>query len=222
MIITIDGPAGTGKSSVAKRLAEVLGFHYFDTGALYRAFTWVILKKKVSFLDIETIKILLEKFHFQTKTKDGVDSFFVDNEDVTESIRSDLVTEAVSKASALKIIRDVLTEIQINHANKGNTILEGRDLGTVVFPRADYKFFLTASKEIRAMRRLRENQHLFPDKAKTFSLKKTLKNIEKRDYFDSHRTVAPLKKAKDAVLIDTSNFSIEEVVTLIRGHLKDL
>lgn len=222
MIITIDGPAGTGKSSVAKRLAVVLGFHYFDTGALYRAFTWLVLKKKVSLLNIEEIKILLENFYFQTKTNNGVESFFVDNSDVTESIRADVVTKAVSAVSALKIIRDALTKIQISHANKGNTILEGRDLGTVVFPQADYKLYLTASKEIRAKRRLIENKHRFPDKADDFSFKETMEDLEKRDYFDSNREVAPLKKAEDAILIDTTHLSIEEVVTLIRSRLKGL
>lgn len=222
MIITIDGPAGTGKSSVSKKLAEVLGFHYFDTGALYRAFTWLVLKKKVSFLDIEEIKILLANFHFLAENKGGGDRFFVDNEDVTQLIRADSVTEVVSTLSALQIVREALIEVQIRFANQGNTILEGRDLGTVVFPRAEYKFFLTASKEVRAKRRLKENKKKFPDKADTLSLKKTLESIEKRDEFDSNREFAPLKKAEDAVLVDSSNLSIEQVVTLIRSHLKNL
>ena len=151
-VITIDGPAGTGKSTIAKRLADMIEFAYLDTGAVYRAITWKIIKEKISLDETKKLSTLLETFNFVIKQN----SYFVDNEDVTELIRTKEVTAFVSEVSALKLVRQALIPIQTQLAKSNNLVVEGRDLGTVVFPNADIKFFLTASPEIRAQRRHKE------------------------------------------------------------------
>jgi len=205
-VITIDGPAGTGKSTVAKGLAEKLGFSYFDTGALYRAITWKVIQENLSLEDHKKLDTLFKTFSFHIK--EG--RYFVGDVDVTMALRTKDVTALVSKVSALSKVRAVLKPIQIAAAKEMDAVFEGRDLGTVIFPHADLKFFLTARAEVRAERRFNELQKKFPEQ--TFSLEKICKDIQERDLFDSSRSVAPLKQAEDAVLIDTSDLSIQEVV----------
>ena len=210
-VITIDGPAGTGKSTVAKGLAEKLGFSYFDTGALYRAITWKVIQENLSLEDHKKLDTLLKTFSFHIK--EG--RYFVGDVDVTMALRTKDVTALVSKVSALSKVRAVLKPIQIAAAKEMDAVFEGRDLGTVIFPHADLKFFLTARAEVRAERRFNELQKKFPEQ--TFSLEKICKDIQERDRFDSSRSVAPLKQAEDAVLVDTSDLSIQEVINEMKS-----
>jgi len=211
-IITIDGPAGTGKSTAAKRLASAIGFSYFDTGALYRAITWKVLQEKLSLDDKKNFDALLRKFTFHIKKG----RYFVEDVDVTTAIRTKEVTALVSEVSALSKVRETLKPIQIAVAKETDAVFEGRDLGTVVFPHSDLKFFLTAEPKVRAKRRFKELQEKFPHQK--FSFEKILKDIQERDLFDSSRAVAPLKQAEDALLIDTSALSIQEVIALMKSH----
>ncbi len=208
MIITIDGPAGTGKSTTAQMLADEIGFTYFDTGALYRAISWQILDLKILYQDEEALSKLLEAFSFRIRSVEGEKHYFVGNTDVTKAIRTKEVTAIVSEVAALKMVRDALKPIQTNVSKEIDVVFEGRDLGTVVFPHAHLKFFLTARAEIRAKRRYRELVQKFPEQ--TFFYEVILKEILERDASDTDREHAPLKQAEDAVLIDTSDLTIEE------------
>ncbi len=219
MIITIDGPAGTGKSTVAKKLADQLGITYFDTGALYRAISWKILDEGVSPSDLKGIEKVLGAFNFEIQVQGVKKHYFVAGVDVTEKIRSVEVTSVVSEVSAYKVVRDALKPIQVAFAEKNDAVFEGRDIGTAVFPHAQHKFFLTASDTIRAKRRLADLQSRFPERASTFSYDEILKGIQERDHYDSNREVAPLKKADDAILIDTSSMTIDEVIKEIERYL---
>ena len=156
MIITIDGPSGTGKTTVARNVAEKIGFVYFDTGAMYRALTWLVLQKNVDVSNESAMEALLGEFHFKIKEEDGKKRYFNGDTDVTEIIRSRPVTAHVSKVAAQKQVRASLLHIQHEFAIQRNSVFEGRDLGTVVFPNADVKIYLNADPQIRAERRLQE------------------------------------------------------------------
>ncbi|MCP5503862.1 MAG: (d)CMP kinase [Chlamydiales bacterium] len=214
MIITIDGPAGTGKSTTAKKFADAIGFTYFDTGALYRAISWQILETEISYQDEEALSKLLKEFSFHIDVIEGNKRYFVGNKDVTTAIRSKEVTAIVSEVSALKKVRDALKPLQVNFSKEIDVVFEGRDLGTVVFPHAQLKFFLTARPEVRAKRRYRELVQKFPNQ--TFSYETILKEIQERDVYDSTREHAPLKQAEDAILVDTSDLTIEEVTDKLK------
>ncbi|MDN3509413.1 MAG: (d)CMP kinase [Candidatus Neptunochlamydia sp.] len=214
MIITIDGPAGTGKSTIAQKLADAIGFTYFDTGALYRAISWQILEGGISYQDDEALSKLLKKFSFRIWLIEGNKRYFVGNEDVTKAIRSKEVTTIVSEVAALKKVRDALKPLQVNFSKEIDVVFEGRDLGTVVFPQAHLKFFLTAHPEIRVKRRCRELVEKFPNQ--TFSYEIILKEIQERDTYDSTREHAPLKQAEDAILVDTSHLTIKEVTDKLK------
>ncbi|MEM8727387.1 MAG: (d)CMP kinase [Chlamydiota bacterium] len=214
MIITIDGPAGTGKSTIAQKFADAIGFAYFDTGALYRAISWQILETGIFYRDDEALSKLLKSFSFRIRSIEGNRRYFVGNEDVTKAIRSKEVTTAVLKVASLKKVRDALKPLQLNFSKENDVVFEGRDLGTVIFPDAYLKFFLTARPEIRAKRRYRELVQTFPDQE--FSYEIILKEIQQRDAYDSTREEAPLKQARDAVMLDTSDLTIEEVTTRLK------
>lgn len=215
MIITIDGPAGTGKTTVAKRVAECLHFPYFDTGAMYRAVALMLLEKKIDLSDEGQIEKELSRFTFRIKGAGKEKRYFVDDKDITEEIRSQKVTSYVSQVSALPPVRKALWKIQHEFGAKGDAVFEGRDMGTVVFPEAEIKVFLTARPEIRAQRRLDEFiQKKSPD-AHEMDHDKMLAEIMRRDEYDSSRTLAPLKCADDAYVIDTSDLSIDQVVDII-------
>ncbi|MBS6920459.1 MULTISPECIES: (d)CMP kinase [Anaerococcus] len=199
-IIALDGPSGSGKSTIANILAKKLKISYLNTGSMYRAVTLFFLEnniKKSDKIDID----LLRKINIDIKE----DKVFLNEKDVSDKIRNKEVTENVSWVSSLFLVRKYLVDMQRKISQNKSIILDGRDIGTVVFPNAKYKFFLVASSEVRAKRRYEQNEI---DK----SLEEIQKDIEKRDYLDSHREISPLKKAEDAIEIDSSNLTIDETI----------
>jgi cytidylate kinase len=214
MLITIDGPAGTGKSTTARKLAERLCFAFFDTGAMYRSFTWYVIQKKIDPNDDEKIQELLDSFSFDTKIdKDNTKHYFVNQAEITEDIRSPEVSQLVSEISAKQKVRDSLVSNQRKFALHKNAVFEGRDMGTVVFPRADIKIFLTAKEEVRAERRCKELQEKFPEKQ--FTTQRILEEIRARDTYDSSRKISPLCSAEDAFIIDTTELTPHQLVEKI-------
>lgn len=221
MIITIDGPAGTGKSTVARLLAERIGYTFFDTGAMYRAVTYALLDRKIPFTDKARIEELLADFDFRIETNGGEHHYFVDGRDVSHAIRSQLVTKHVSEVAALAVVRQTMVMLQRRFAQQGSAVFEGRDLGTVVFPNAELKIFLTASPEVRAERRFRELLFKRPSEAENFTREQVMQDIMRRDLQDTTRSHSPLKAADDAKVIDTSDMTIEQVIeTILQFGLK--
>lgn len=215
MIITIDGPIATGKSTIAKSLARELGYIYFDTGAMYRCLTYGILKNHIDPDNRDQLLSYLKNFLFDIKIKQGDKHFFVENQDVTDLIRKEDVTANVSKISAIKEVREKLVLLQQKCAVGVNAVFEGRDMGTVVFPDAPLKIFLTGRSEVRAKRRYDELKARFPEESKDLTIEKTLEEINKRDAYDSTREISPLKQAPDAYVVDTSDLSVDEIVMKI-------
>lgn len=205
MIIAIDGPSGTGKTTIAKMVAKRLGYNYFDTGAMYRALTVCALKMGITPEDEKQMNALLKNFHFDIQRGDH---YFANGEDVTVAIRTPEITERVSAIAALPKVRETLVRIQREFGAAHHAVYEGRDIGTVVFPNAECKIFLTASPAVRAKRRYLE----LKDKYVGMSEHEVMLAIQTRDHLDSTRAVAPLKQAEDAHLIDTSDLTIDEVV----------
>ncbi|EJU22002.1 cytidylate kinase [Peptoanaerobacter stomatis] len=208
MIIAIDGPAGAGKSTISKLIANRLGIMYIDTGAMYRAVTYYFLQNDVKFDDKDEIKSSLDKIDIDFDR----DKVYLCNQDVTSQIRSKIVNENVSDVSAIDVVREKMVDMQRLMSKKKSVLLDGRDIGTVVFPSADYKFYLTASVDVRAKRRYLEEQNKGNI---NISIEEIKKSIENRDFIDSNRKISPLKKADDALEIDTSDMSIDEVVNKV-------
>ena len=202
MIIAIDGPAGSGKSTIAKLVALELGFEYLDTGAMYRMVTLRLVNKKISLEDIRSIEKELKNMKMDILNN----RFFLNNVDVTDEIRTPIVSENVSKVAKIKEIRYKMVELQREISKSKNTILDGRDIGTVVFPNAEIKIYLIADEVERAKRRYSELKN-----NSEISFEDVLKNIVERDRIDSTRVESPLKKAEDAIEIDTTGNTIEEV-----------
>jgi cytidylate kinase len=215
MIIAIDGPSGTGKSTVARGVAQKLSFLFFDTGAMYRSLAWWLLQQHVDLGDIQAIEEKLPQFRYEIKTATGDRKYFVDGIDVTHAIRTHEISTASSKIAVFPQVRKTIVQIQRKYGRLGNAVFEGRDMGTVVFPEAEVKIFLTASPAVRAKRRYCELVEKFPDLGETFSLPQILKDIQERDRSDTIRTASPLKQAPDAILIDTSELTAEEVIEQI-------
>jgi cytidylate kinase len=207
-IITIDGPASSGKSTSAKIIARKFGFTYLDTGAMYRAITYLVLKNKIVENEDEIAK-LAQNVKINLNFTDGKTIVIINDEDVTDQIRSFEVNAKVSDISKITGVRKALVKIQQGIGKSSNIVAEGRDVGTVVFPNADVKFYLVATLSERAKRRLKE----FEQKGEIVSLEEIKNNISKRDYIDSNREMSPLMKAEDAYEIDTSDLTIEEQVT---------
>lgn len=203
-VVAIDGPAGSGKGTVTKLVGEKLGLVYIDTGATFRCVALDMLQKNIKIEEENKIEDMLEKIDIDMK-KDG--KIFLNGEEVTTRIRENDVNGLVSQISTLRIVRNKLLKIQRNIADGKNVIMEGRDIGTVVFPDADVKIYLDASAEERANRRVKQNE----EKGIETSYEEVLKNIIDRDKRDSTREIAPLKKAEDAIYIDSTNMTIEEV-----------
>jgi cytidylate kinase len=215
MIITIDGPVATGKSTIARKLALALGYIYFDTGAMYRALTYGILKNKINVDDPQQLTDYLHKFHYNIRARFGEKAYFVDHEDVTEAIRKSEVTSQVSRISAIPAVRERLVVLQRDMASGVHAVFEGRDMGTVVFPDAGLKIFLSGRPEVRAKRRFDELKTKYPQDSADLTMDKVLEDLNKRDLYDSTRAASPLKKADDAYEVDTSDLSPDEIVTKI-------
>ncbi|CAJ1184647.1 Cytidylate kinase [Fructilactobacillus sanfranciscensis] len=214
--VAIDGPASAGKSTVAKIVAKNFNYIYVDTGAMYRSITYKAIQNNINLNDENKIVELLHKTKITFTPGNPVQHVFIDGEEVTDKIRSEKVTNNVSTVAALSLIRRELVKRQQEIAKDGGVIMDGRDIGTTVLSNADLKIFLIASVKERAERRYIENQK----KGINVTLEELKKEIEVRDYKDSHRKVSPLKKAKDAIEIDTTSLSIEQVSDKISSLIK--
>ena len=210
--IAIDGPASSGKSTVAKILASDFHFIYVDTGAMYRAITFLAIKHNIVFSDEDGLAELTKKYPITFKQSAHGQLVFADDEEITQAIRQPDVTGAVSEVSAHRKVREELVEAQRKLAQAGGVVMDGRDIGTTVLPQEEVKIFLVASVDERAQRRYKENQ----EKGIEMDFEAIKEAIAKRDYLDSHREVSPLIQAEDAELVDTTGMSIEQVVTKIK------
>lgn len=215
--VAIDGPAGAGKSTISRKAAAELGYIYIDTGALYRTVGLNALRKGVDIQsDDAVVSTLTDELKVELRFIDGEQRMFLNDEDVSSDIRTPEASMAASRVSAVPAVRKYLFDLQKNLAKTNNCIMDGRDIGTVVLPDADVKIFLTASPEARAERRYKELQ----EKGMDTPYEDVLKDMIKRDYDDSHRAIAPLKQAEDAILCDTSNIGLEESIQLIIDTIK--
>jgi cytidylate kinase len=212
LIIAIDGPVGSGKSTLARRVAELMGYVYVDTGAMYRALALKALRHSISFEGRDDALVALaEKTSIDLRADDGTQRVLLDREDVTTAIRTPEVAQAASKLAVNAGVRHVLVAEQRRAGVRGGVVMEGRDIGSVVFPDAQLKIFLTASPETRAERRWREHQQ----KGDAIDLQKTLEEILERDRRDKERTTSPLVRAADAVVVDSTAMEPEEVARLV-------
>ena len=212
--IAIDGPAGAGKSTIAKRLAKELGYQYVDTGAIYRTVAYFMDLWGVSPKDVDGINRYIDELTIGIEyDEDGLQHMIMNGMDVTADIRTQDISQKASLISAHAVVRDVLLDMQRDVAKQYNVIMDGRDIGTVVLPRANVKIFLTAAPEVRARRRCDE----LTAKGQKANYETILKEIVQRDYQDTHREVAPLKLARDSIKVDTSNMDIDQVVAEIKA-----
>lgn len=211
--LAIDGPAGAGKSSIAKEAARRLGFIYVDTGALYRSVALYMLEHEIPVSDADAVTAALSEVSVKLAFEDGTQKVLLNGADVSDAIRTETVSASASTVSAIPAVRAFLFDLQRKIAAEADCLMDGRDIGTVVLPDADLKIFLTASPEERARRRYLQLQ----EKGLPGEYEEILAEVNQRDYQDSHRAIAPLKQAEDAVLLDTTHMSFEEVViTLLK------
>ena len=216
--IAIDGPAGAGKSTIAKRLAKELGYHYVDTGAIYRTVAYFMDLLGVSPKDTDGVERYIDELTIQIEyDEEGKQHMLMNGMDVSDEIRTQDISQKASLVSAQPVVREVLLDMQRDVAKAHNVIMDGRDIGTVVLPKADVKIFLTASPEVRAKRRCDELQA----KGQNVNYEQVLKDIIQRDYQDTHREIAPLKLAKDSIKVDTSEMDIEAVIAAITAIVKE-
>lgn len=215
--IAIDGPAGAGKSTVARGAAKQLGIIYVDTGALYRTVALYVLRSGRSVHNTERVKQALADIRIELRFVGGVQRVYLNGEDVSEDIRTPEVSMGAAAVAALPCVRDFLFEQQRRIAREKDCIMDGRDIGTVVLPDAQIKIFLTASVEERARRRYRE----LCEKGEDVRYEDVLRDVQERDYNDSHRAVAPLKQAEDAVLFDTTGLTLEESIDRLLHCIKE-
>ena len=213
MIVAIDGPAASGKSTAAIGVAKALNITHLDTGAMYRAITYGLLKNKIEFTDLDTVEAYLESVKLKFFKNDNGTKLLLNDSDITENIRSSNINVNVSEVSAIKIVRDFMVKFQREMSFDIDCVLEGRDIGTVVFPNADFKFFIIASDEARANRRLDDLIKVGDKNPGDFEI--VLEELINRDHKDSTRDHSPLKKADDALEIDTTHLTINEVVDKI-------
>ncbi len=226
-IIAIDGPAGSGKSTTAQLVAEHLGYIYIDTGAMYRAIALYCIRNNINIenkdADLRISKAISE---IELKFRKVVSEYhiFLNGEDVSQRIRDPDVTALSSPLSAMKVVRDKMVKLQREMGKQGGVVLEGRDIGTVVFPNADFKFFLVASLDVRAKRRAKQfvsSRTGYAEKGIVINIEQIKQDLSKRDKNDSSRKIAPLKKAEDALVIDTTNLTIEQQVEMILQIIKN-
>ena len=216
--IAIDGPAGAGKSTIARQLAKELGYYYVDTGAIYRTVAYFLDLLGVSPKDVDGVERYIDELTINIEyDEEGKQHMIMNGMDVSDDIRTQDISQKASLVSAHKVVRDVLLDMQRQVAREHNVIMDGRDIGTVVLPKANVKIFLTASAEVRAKRRYDE----LTAKGQKTTLAQVLKDVQQREYQDSHREIAPLKQAKDAVLVDTSELDIEGVVAAIKAIIQE-
>ena len=213
MIVAVDGPAGSGKGTVTKRIEKELGFLNLDTGATYRCVALQVLRENANLEDEEKIIKIANNINIEINNAGDKDIILLNGEDVSKEIRTKEVTAIVSQVSSIIPVRKKMVEVQRKLANGKNVIVEGRDIGTVVFPNADIKIYLDASEEIRAKRRYEENKQNEIDT----TYEEVLENVKMRDYNDMHKKVGALKKADDAIVVDSSNLTIDEVVEKIKN-----
>ena len=214
LVIAIDGPAGAGKSTISKKIAEKLGINYIDTGAMYRAVTYKCLKDGVDVLDEDKVVDVCE--HCDVDFKDN--RIYLDGQCINDEIRTHNVSENVSNVAKIGRVREIMVKKQREIGLKNDVILDGRDVGTCIFPDTEYKFYLNASPEERGRRRYQE----LKDKGNDVVLEDIIRDIERRDYIDSTREVSPLVKAEGAVEIDSTSMSIEEVVDTIVNKVRGI
>lgn len=212
-VIAIDGPAGAGKSTIAKEVAKRLGYIYVDTGAMYRAMAFYILKNKCPMKEDAALEKLVKSMEIEILYEEGRQKVFVNKEDVTDFLRTEEVGNAASKIAGKGYVRKKLVDLQRQMARANSVVMDGRDIGTEVLPDANVKVYLTASVGRRAKRRYRQLE----EKGISCDIEEIKKDIEQRDYQDMNREISPLRQAKDAYLLDSSDLTIEQVVEVILG-----
>ena len=216
-VIAIDGEAGTGKSTLAKNIAKKYGIVYMDTGAMYRCVTLDMINNSVELTQIDKITELLDKIDIEMTNEDGEDKFYLNGEDVTRKIREKQVNDLVSQVSHIPVVRERMVDLQRKLAKGKKIVMEGRDIGTNVFPNAEVKIYLTASAEERANRRFLQNK----EKGIDIPYEDIYNNVVFRDNNDKNSNVAPLKKAEDAFELDTTNYTLEEVEDIVIRKVKE-
>lgn len=216
--VAIDGPAGAGKSTIARRLAEQLGYRYVDTGAIYRTVAYFLDLWGVSPKDVDGVNRYIDELTVGiTYDEEGVQHMLMNGMDVTEDIRTQEISQKASLVSAHPCVREMLLDMQRQIAREYNVVMDGRDIGTVVLPKATAKIFLTASAEVRAKRRC----HDLEQRGQKANYQTVLKEIQQRDYQDTHREIAPLKMARDSIKVDTSDMTIDEVLTRLQEIIRE-
>lgn len=215
--VALDGPAGAGKSTIARRSAAELGFVYIDTGAMYRAIGLAVLKNNIDTGDVEAVKAILPDMSLHLAFENGDQHIYLGDEDVSSDIRTEEVSMAASRVSAIPAVRTFLLELQRGFARESNVIMDGRDIGTVVLPDAQVKIFLTASPEERAKRRTIQLE----EKGEKADYETILADIIKRDYNDSHRETAPLRPAADSIIVDTTELDLEQSVNMVVNTIRE-
>ena len=216
--VAIDGPAGAGKSTIARRLAAELGYRYVDTGAIYRTVAYFLDLWGVSPKDVDGVNRYIDELTVEIEyDDDGVQHMIMNGMDVTEDIRTQDISQKASLVSAHACVREMLLDMQRDLAKQYNVIMDGRDIGTVVLPKATVKIFLTASPEVRAKRRYNE----YLEKGQKANYATILKEIQQRDYQDTHREIAPLKMARDSIKVDTSEMTLDQVVSEIKRIISE-
>ncbi len=215
--IAIDGPSGAGKSSLAKQLAQELGYLYVDTGAMYRAIGLYAVRRGADPKNAEQVEPLLPQIQLDIRLVEGTQHIYLNGEDVSTDIRAEEIGMAASGVSAIPAVRQFLLDTQRDLARANNVLMDGRDIGTVILPHAQVKIFLTASDTARAQRRYKE----LVEKGQNPDYEQVLADIRQRDYQDSHRAVAPLRQAEDAVLVDTSELNLEESLEALKEVIRE-
>lgn len=215
--VAIDGPSGAGKSTIAKAAAKALGFVYLDTGAIYRTVAWHITMLGIGPKDTDHVPMLLDDANIVIEFQDGQQHMILNGRDITGEIRTPEISACASQLAQQPAVRDFLLDLQRNLAKEHDIIMDGRDIGTVVLPNASLKIFLTATPEKRAQRRYEE----YLEKGQPAEYAQVLEDQKKRDYEDSHRKIAPLKQAKDAVVVDTTELSLQESVDTVLGLIRE-